>query len=772
MKKYYLLSFVILFVLSAKAYTKVITGNVTDSEKIILYGVNIIEKGTTNGVTSGLDGKFRITTKSDSPTLIFSYIGYETKEINVSDVEILSVVLEESSTELGAVSVKGFSGVLGNARRRVQSVQKIPEAVVAYNFESIENIGIQNIETFAAIVPNVSFNKSQNIGVNFINVRGIPQIRNGESPVAFVVDGVNIPDANLINQDLFDLALIEVVKGPQGTLYGKNAIGGAINIISKKPTNKFQNRISLGIGNGNNQNIIGQTSGAIIKDMLFFRLAGRYRNFDGLFTNKTLDKKVDFSEAQSYRGLIRIEPSKHFQADLNFQYSKETGGATYYAKAVKEKNLPPNKFTNRIDADVLGKSKLESSFGSLKMTYNLNSFKIQSVSSYNKADRNHFGDLDMTSANVLTQYQESNTESFNQEIRLISTNNSSLIDWDLGGFYQKYDKELVTNATFIPLNNMVLVLSDFYNRIETFAFFGLATINATKELKFTVGLRYDNDKITQINRQFNTKPSKTDSEIQPKLSISYNFSNNIMAYANYGRGYRNGGYNADTTAVFNADYNAETSNSYELGLKSSYLKNRLILNLAGFYTDFNNQQQYYVSASSKGLILGNYNYDKTEIFGFELDLKYRATKFFDLLASYGLNHSKIKEGGKAGRTDRKDFNGNFVGFIPLNSYNLGINSDIKINNDFTLINFINLQHKGNIYWFEDNRDVADSYRLLDFRTTLKYKKSIDIAIWGNNILDQDYYQEYYPSHVSNSAAGDLGWIGQPATFGVELTFKF
>lgn len=168
--------------------------------------------------------------------------------------------------------------------------------------EQIEATGINNIQSFATVIPNVSFQTSQNVGVNFINVRGIAQIRNGESPVAFVIDGVNIPDANLVNQELYDLAMVEMVKGPQGTLYGKNAIGGAINILTLAPTNYFKNKLTLGYGNGNSLKAQVSSSGPFVKDKVFYRLSGSYKKSDGVIENMTLGEPVDYLDDLSLRG--------------------------------------------------------------------------------------------------------------------------------------------------------------------------------------------------------------------------------------------------------------------------------------------------------------------------------------------------------------------------------------------------------------------------------------------------------------------------------------
>ncbi|WFO16586.1 carboxypeptidase-like regulatory domain-containing protein [Cellulophaga baltica 4] len=244
-----------------------ISGVVTDGSDV-LPGVNILEKGTTNGVTTDFNGNFQISVASGA-VLNFSYIGFKNQEVNTTDKTVLSIAMEEDAKALDEVVVQGFTGVVGRARKRTESIQSIPESVTALNSEGIEKNGINNVTNFAKLVPNLKLNSSQAAGINFLTIRGIPQIRNADAPVAFVIDGVTIPDPSLLNQELFDLALIEVVKGPQGALYGKNAIGGAINIYSKEPVNTNKNNLTLGYGNANALLTQFVSSGAIKKIKYF-----------------------------------------------------------------------------------------------------------------------------------------------------------------------------------------------------------------------------------------------------------------------------------------------------------------------------------------------------------------------------------------------------------------------------------------------------------------------------------------------------------------------
>jgi len=771
---------------------QLIKGQVLDTENEPLIGVNILIKDSDQGTITDpngnfeiANGNFEIVLEVENQVLVFSYLGYQTKEI-IPEANALQIQLSEEVTVLETAVIKGFKGNVGFARRRSASTQKIPESIVTLTGTEIQSTGINNIQSFANLVPNVSFNTSQSVGVNFINIRGIPQIRNGDAPVTFVIDGVTIPDPNLLNQELYDLAMIEVVKGPQGTLYGKNAIGGAINILTNAPSNITKNKVVLGYGNGSSFKSILSSTGAIVKDKVYFRIAGSYRNTEGFFDNETLNQKVDANNSVSLRGQLKFDFNPTFTATLTGQISDAESGAVYWAHAPEGLQLDANDFNSVINADVLGKAALDNQFASLKLEKSLGKAKFKSVTSFNSADRIHTGDLDFLPSDILRQEQESNTRTFNQEFRLSSTLNSKL-SWETGLFFQNSKKDLITKvfADFgyftdpvAPTGELVLTnfvearpLSDFTNEYKTIAGFVFADYQLTDKLTFSGGLRFDNDRIRQVNRNDARSPERTDNKFQPKLSLAYQASKNTLLFANYGKGYRNAGYNAQSTDFFDEEYEAETTDNFELGLKTSSKNQRLIFNLSGFYIDFDNQQQYVVALGANGLLLGNFNFPKSEVYGFESDLKYRMNRYFDVMAGYGLNLSTIKEGGQTSGFDRSVFNGNNTPFVPQTSYMLALQSHVSLNERVDFTGFINLHGKGKIYWAEDNLDVANPYSLLDARIGLTIDKKIDLAIWGNNLTNKKYYQEYFAGELSGSAAGDIAWKGQPISYGIEVGFR-
>lgn len=773
MKKHiYLLLLLCASFLTAQQST--ILGKITDDSGEPLIGATVVEEGTNNGTVSDFNGNFEINVSSTAATLLFSYTGYTDIAMPLNGQDQLNITLAESTETLEEVVVSGFAGVVGRARKRVASVQQIPESVTALNSEGIEKRGIGNITDFAQIVPNLKLSETQAVGVNFLIVRGIPQIRNGDAPIAFVVDGVTIPDASLLNQELFDLALIEAVKGPQGALYGKNAIGGAINVYSKEPTNTQKNRLKLGYGNGNAY--MGQfvSSGAIQEDKVYYRFSSQYQNFDGVLTNQFLDKKVDVSKDLTLRGQLIFTPSNKFKASVALQYINTDAGATYYSidpssvdndAFLNPINPNPEEGNNVISQDVFGASDLKNLFGHINLQWNFDKVKLQSITSYSNVQRSTFGDLDFTEVFFLDQGETNDTRSFNQEIRLSNKSSNSKVNWSVGGFYQTVERPFFQSDFTLSEE---FAVTDYTNTTNTLALFGFLDYQLSEKLTASVGLRFDDDDFEQEDRLGGVTNRRSDTVLQPKFSLSYQASDNALIYANYGRGYRAGGFNPQITDLYNQDFRKELSDNYELGFKTSSWGDRFILNGSVFLSDFQDRQQFAIA--TEFFIPGNFNYEKSTIVGFEFDTKTRLSKYLDVLFSYGFVDSTIDEGGFTGgdngmTTNLNEFNGNITSFVPRSNFNVGLASNLEVSDNASLAININLNGTGKIYWsdFNDDASTSDGYQLLDAQATLSIK-NIDITLWGKNILDKQYYLELDPF--------GFAWRGRPATFGASVGIDF
>jgi len=766
-----------------------ISGTVADVQEP-LPGVNVIEKGTLNGTISDFNGNYEITVSSKDAILVFSYVGFKTQEIAVADKSIIDHILEEDAAALDEVVVKGFTGIVGKSRRRTESIQTTAESVTALNSVGIEKAGITNIASFSNLVPNLKFNTSQAVGINFITVRGIPQIRGGDAPIAFVIDGVTIPDPSLLNQELFDLALIEVVKGPQGALYGKNAIGGAINIFSKEPTNTISNKLNLGYENGNTR--VGQfvSSGALKKNKIYYRFSALYKDADGLLTNEFLDQKVDFKKDINLRGQIKANLSNAFKAAITYQYYKVDGGATYFSvnptgnlfvPGTPGGALDPNPRdgNNVIVSNRLGVSDLINNYTNLKLDYNFENVKLQSITSYNKVERSTQGDFDFLEADDFTQNEITSTETFNQEIRLQNRNTTGKFNWSLGGFYQKTEEPLFQDGLvrdFDTFEQFNVIASNVVNETTTIALFGFSDYKLTDKLTASFGFRYDFDTFSQEDLLFDISSERKVDVFQPKASLAYQANEKALFYFNYGKGYRTGGFNPGFTSLFNRDFKDEITDSYEVGYKTSWWNNRFIFNGSFFYTDFQNQQQFILDLGE--FIPGIYNYEESRIIGFEVDTRLRLTKFLDVIANYGFVDAKIIEGGVTGgingdATDNTVFNGNKSPFVPVDNLTFGLESSVDLSEKLQFNGFANWSTTGKTYWHESNRPehATDAYSLLDARIAFKYNKKWELAIFGRNLLDTQYYQEFSPGEFFGSPE-DVGFRGQPLSIGAALSVRF
>ncbi|WP_282122447.1 TonB-dependent receptor [Algibacter mikhailovii] len=782
MKKNILLLFLLITTCAFSQIT--VVGKVTDQTGEPIPGANILEKGTSTGVISDFNGNFQINTSSNDAVLQCSYVGFETQEITINGTSQIDIVLKESLESLDEVTIQGFSGVIGKSRKRTESIQTTPESVTALNSEGIESAGVTDVSSFSTLVPNLKFNTAQAVGLNFITVRGIPQVRGGDAPLAFVIDGVTIPDPSLLSQDLYDLALVEVVKGPQGALYGKNAIGGAINIYTKDPTNKMSNKVQLGVGNGGQFQAQFVSSGAIAKDKVFYRFSTNYKTFDGLLTNEFLNEKVDFSEDFNIRGQIKARLTNNFTVAATYQYFKINGGAAYYSVnpigfegefpgGVLDPN--PKKGNNVIVADVLGKSDMINNYGNFKMNYNLGQVEIQSLTSFNKVERSSFGDLDFLDLSLFTQGEEATTNTFNQEIRVNNTNTNSKFDWSLGGFYQTIKKDIYQYGEDFSFDPPEYDTADYINETTTIALFGFGDYKLTSKLTVSAGFRYDIDNFTQDDFLFVTNSERDNNEFQPKVSLSYQASKNVLIYANYGRGYRNGGFNAEATDLFNRSFDDETSDNYELGFKTTSWNDRFIFNGSVFNSKLKNQQQYILDLNT--FIAGVYNYKESKVFGFELESRARLTNYLDIFANFGLADAEIIDGGTTGGengdvTDNTKYNGNKTPFVPVSSFGVGLESSFNITETLKFNGFLNLDTTGKTYWHESNLDIhtSDAYSLLNARIGLSYK-NWKLDLWGKNLTDQQYYQEFSPGEFVGSP-DDVAWRGQPLSIGTALSVKF
>ncbi len=493
--------------------------------------------------------------------------------------------------------------VVVTARRRDETFQNVPITVNVFTAQQIQSAGIESPRDFVAMVPNMTMVEVQNVGNSFITVRGISQARNSEPSVAVLVDGVLETNPYQFNQELTDIQQIEVLKGPQGAIYGRNAIGGAIIIHTVDPSDHFEGTTKVGIGNGVSEKAQAVVSGPIDSaGTLRYRASVNFYNTDGYLHNTYLDRKADPS--RDYSGRLRLlwKPADEWSADLRvFRDRVETTAYYYVIPRDDEANpfstftTPPNanNVTSPIQTNNLGEDNRDVLDTALKLDYNAPFGTFTSVSDYNRTKEIDTGDAydfrpvqNSIAYNAFfatippalggpldeSQSQFIDVKTWSQEFRF-AANKVGGFSWQAGVYYVHTERfistdNIVDRGTGVPRvyqnplvdptnpfadNTNVTFLSDSQNN-NAWAVFGDATYELTSQLELDAAIRYDEDSrqnTTDTPTRFLPDPTAvsgevrkhTFSETQPKGTLRYKPTDNLTVYGGWSRGFRSGGFN-------------------------------------------------------------------------------------------------------------------------------------------------------------------------------------------------------------------------------------
>ncbi len=382
--------------------------------------------------------------------------------------------LGQSTAATAAEQASGLEEVVVTGTRRDTKFLEAPVSVSVFTEESLTKAGVTRPQDFLSLTPNVTFIQSNHAGEAFVNVRGQTSVRQSESAVAVVIDGVQLATQNEFNGELFDVQQIEVLKGPQGALYGRNAAAGAIIITTKAPTNSLEGKASASLGNWNTSKATLSVSGPLTSK-LSVRGSVAVSNSDGPFTNVVTEEKSYRSDEKSARLRFDYRFSDNANADLRLGASRLSGGAI--AANAQGPNIvnggvsspvDSNSFSSPYVTDVPGLNKQEKSNASLKLDFNVGAAKLTSVTAYNSINDEYQAKLfpyqsafapgnDPGNAILFgdqTQKYKIENKAYSQELRLSSTGEARL-RWEAGLYYLDSTREFTTIQGFngrVPLN--------------------------------------------------------------------------------------------------------------------------------------------------------------------------------------------------------------------------------------------------------------------------------------------------------------------------------
>ncbi len=697
----------------------------------------------------------------------------KTTTLSMAIAAILAIAAMPGHAVRAAEAADALEEVVVTAQRRSERLQDVPVSVTAFSETQIRDAGIKDTADFIGFTPNVSFDTSFTVGNSFVTARGVQQINNADPPVAIVVDGVAQGNQKQLKMDLYDVERIEVLKGPQGALYGRNAIGGAINIITKQPTDQLSGFLEAGTGSGSLKDVVGALSGALIKDKLLFRVSGEYKDSNGQINNYYLNKKVDFYTGRDIRAKLLWMASDALTFDLRVSHVGNDGGSTY--------DIPiPTTFTDPTNvqdlvprANILGHSKLKSDEVTLKADLKVGGGTLGYIAGWTKLHENYYGSLDFCNPvdcpgglfgflGSVDQMQDLNVRLVSHEVRFTSSADSKF-RYIVGGYYLDTARDLRTVATLVDLGHFPIVQNNEHNLNKAYAAFGQFDWDFMDKTTLSVSIRHDQDERHQTDMSTGNGRYRSFSSWQPKVTLTRKFTDRQLAYATYSTGFRSGGFNG----VGQLDpFKQENLRNFEVGYKSSWLDNRLIANLAAFWEKDRDFQWFYVDLTAGGAQVIS-NIPRVEMKGLELETQMLFmpgwTGFFNL----GVIDSKIKEvnaaiagvaavGNKPPRT------------VPY-KLNLGTQYEWNVSSATATVR-VDFERRGKKYWHTDNLDVMNPVNLLSARASLKFD-NIEVAVEGKNLLNKYYFEDFNPPKFTG-LPNAIAWPTQPRNWQASVHYSF
>jgi len=696
--------------------------------------------------------------------------------------------------------------VIVTARKRAENLQEVPDAITVFGQDQIESAGIMNVRDFADLTPNLSWNEGFQAGTPRISIRGLITPQVGDAPVAYVVDGITAAAMDFISQEIFAIERIEVLKGPQGALYGKGAVGGAINITTRSPTDEYEGEFTGVVGNGDSKRVTAYVSGPIISDSLYFTLGGTYTDFGGLIKNDHLNKEVDFDETSSIQGLLRYDVTEDVTLDFRARYTDTTAGMGIYDLFIPVENLDQSYDKNLPSSNILGLNTRNILDVSVKLDWNMQHGDLVFVAGYGDVDDNAFADLDFTHFPALVDFDQglfffaqaqevlTETEVYTSELRFTSDSDGRF-NWQVGAYYQYRERNAVFNlwddwdgvnerdrASFgpIPIDEFLFINDDPYfeteyvastvdkNISDSWAVFGQMNYDISESFELSFALRYDKDKRESSDwRDESTLIKNTYSEPQPKIQLSYDINDEMMAYVSASKGFRSGGFNEPRESIIR-EFDKEVSQNIEFGMKTTLLDHTMTLNAAVFFTNTDDTQ--FTRFNEFEFTLENLNIDESSANGFEIETIFKPTSNLRLNASYGYVDSKVDAFTEMDLSPPvEDITGNKIPGVFRSNFNLGAEYYMSVSDNMQLRFRLDYLRNGPIWWDLENEIKSGTTNFVDARISLVAEKWI-LTLFGQNLTDERMPTDAF---VQDSFAGTFGrQANRPRYYGLEVRYAF
>ena len=688
------------------------------------------------------------------------------------------VLAQESPDETAA-----DNEIIVSARRRDERLQDVPVSVAVLSGEQLEKAQVTSIRDLNAVAPSlVALGSGSGSNATILAIRGIGNNNATSTPrVGMIIDDVPIATQLSVNgSGIFDVDQVEVLRGPQTSLYGLNAEGGLIVIKTKKPGKDTEGRVSLGITDDGEYRASLSASGPVITDRLSVGFGVQFEQKDGFIFNPVIDRNIDKSKRISGRVRLVFTPSETSEFDLIYarHHSEADFGVAYIPleRALYNSTFGVNVGRFGVAADTAGFSTSDANEVSLKMSFNLGAVDLISVSAYRKFTQNPAFDPDQTPLPFLPFFggvtlgqSIADQSAFTQELRLASTGDGAFA-WTAGLFYfeRKEEEALrigLASGIFVPFR------SEESKKAENRSVFGQGTYKISDQFSFTLGGRYEWVEENSVNigivNGFANPVVKDapltgrykDSFFSYRAEADYKPADGILLYASIARAWLPGGPSLDNPDPTKTTFSAERSWNYEIGAKTQLFDRRVTLNMAAYLTDISDYQELIRDTPISGFVS---NANKVRAKGFEVELNARIVPSLTITAGVGYNDIRYRDFVDA----EGDKTGNRVPIIPKYSASASITwepiTNVSLSGEW--------QSAGTFY---EQNDALNAFGILKgydvFNASIGYDDGrYSAQAFVNNVANKRYIT------YANTLGSDFffGTPGQARQFGLTLGYKF
>jgi iron complex outermembrane receptor protein len=689
------------------------------------------------------------------------------------------------STPQAAPPVAASSGlgeIVVTAQRTSQSLQKVPIAVTAVTAANLQSRQITGTEEIQAAVPNLTISENGVSVTPFLRGVGSNQSNpNDEPSVATYVDGVYIasPTGNIFKFN--DVEQIEVLKGPQGTLFGRNATGGVIQIITRDPQQTPLLETSVGYGNYNSVSANAYATTGITSNLAIDVSAVWDKNFDGYGTDINRHADIFKRDELGFRSKIMWTPGDRTKIRLSGDYSRLNSTGTDYQLAqgvigVDGVSTYPGRRKTDTDFPNLGDNRVYG--GSLRIDHDLDFARFVSISAYRHVVGDYHLDQDATTAPVVLSFINQYARTVSQEVQLLNPTGSKLT-WLLGGYYfnahYAYTPLTIEGLAAAPFSREDLFGSQTTNSLSAY---GQMTYPITDSTHLTGGLRFTHERQSTdghivadgITIVPDIPQKQGINRLTWRAAVDHSFTSDILGYLSYNRGIKSGGFNMINPGT--PGYKPETLDAYEAGLKTQFFDHRIRINLAGFYYNYKDIQVFNITGG--GAVLTT-NAAKAHVYGMDLDFAFKMSNALTFSAGFGYLNAHYTSFPNATFTPASPLDGpqmvgnasgNDLIFAPKTSANASLDYAIPVS--FGKVSAdASVQYRDRVYVSADNRLEIPAYAVMNASAGWTSQDNrFSVTVWARNLLNQDYY-----ANRTEQALGDIQYLAPPRTFGVTLGFK-